>query len=415
MSNEHEETIQQIRDTVQKVCEEFPGEYWRAKDRVREYPTEFVAKLTELGLLAALIPEEYGGSGMPISVGAAILTAIHEFGGNAGACHAQMYGMSEAAAVMEEIQASGCNGGACHAQMYTMGTVLRHGSDAQKEQYLPGIAAGDLRLQAFGVTEPTAGTDTTSISTMAVRQGDQYIVNGQKVWTSRAQQSDLMVLLARTTPKDEVSKRTDGLSVFLIDMREALKNGMTIKPIRTMINHSTNEIFFDNVPIPASSLIGEEGKGFRYILSGMNAERILIAAESLGDGRYFIRKASDYARERVVFGRPIGQNQGIQFPIARAFANVEAGEAILDKACRLYEAGDPSTGTYANMAKMLTSEAAWEAGDVCMQTHGGFAVAEEYDIERKYREARLYRIAPISTNLILSFIAEHVLELPRSY
>jgi acyl-CoA dehydrogenase len=388
MSNEHEETIQQIRDTVQKVCEEFPGEYWRAKDRVREYPTEFVAKLTELGLLAALIPEEYGGSGMPISVGAAILTAIHEFGGNAGACH---------------------------AQMYTMGTVLRHGSDAQKEQYLPGIAAGDLRLQAFGVTEPTAGTDTTSISTMAVRQGDQYIVNGQKVWTSRAQQSDLMVLLARTTPKDEVSKRTDGLSVFLIDMREALKNGMTIKPIRTMINHSTNEIFFDNVPIPASSLIGEEGKGFRYILSGMNAERILIAAESLGDGRYFIRKASDYARERVVFGRPIGQNQGIQFPIARAFANVEAGEAILDKACRLYEAGDPSTGTYANMAKMLTSEAAWEAGDVCMQTHGGFAVAEEYDIERKYREARLYRIAPISTNLILSFIAEHVLELPRSY
>ncbi len=388
MSNEHEETIQQIRDTVQKVCEEFPGEYWRAKDRVREYPTEFVAKLTELGLLAALIPEEYGGSGMPISVGAAILTAIHEFGGNAGACH---------------------------AQMYTMGTVLRHGSDAQKEQYLPGIAAGDLRLQAFGVTEPTAGTDTTRISTMAVRQGDQYIVNGQKVWTSRAQQSDLMVLLARTTPKDEVSKRTDGLSVFLIDMREALKNGMTIKPIRTMINHSTNEIFFDNVPIPASSLIGEEGKGFRYILSGMNAERILIAAESLGDGRYFIRKASDYARERVVFGRPIGQNQGIQFPIARAFANVEAGEAILDKACRLYEAGDPSTGTYANMAKMLTSEAAWEAGDVCMQTHGGFAVAEEYDIERKYREARLYRIAPISTNLILSFIAEHVLELPRSY
>ena len=388
MSNEHEETIQQIRDTVQKVCEEFPGEYWRAKDRVREYPTEFVAKLTELGLLAALIPEEYGGSGMPISVGAAILTAIHEFGGNAGACH---------------------------AQMYTMGTVLRHGSDAQKEQYLPGIAAGDLRLQAFGVTEPTAGTDTTSISTMAVRQGDQYIVNGQKVWTSRAQQSDLMVLLARTMPKDEVSKRTDGLSVFLIDMREALKNGMTIKPIRTMINHSTNEIFFDNVPIPASSLIGEEGKGFRYILSGMNAERILIAAESLGDGRYFIRKASDYARERVVFGRPIGQNQGIQFPIARAFANVEAGEAILDKACRLYEAGDPSTGTYANMAKMLTSEAAWEAGDVCMQTHGGFAVAEEYDIERKYREARLYRIAPISTNLILSFIAEHVLELPRSY
>lgn len=388
MSTEHEETITQIRDTVRKVCEEFPGEYWREKDRERHYPTEFVNRLTELGLLAALIPEEYGGSGMPISVGAAILTAIHEFGGNAGACH---------------------------AQMYTMGTILRHGSDEQKAQYLPQIAAGDLRLQAFGVTEPTAGTDTTSISTMAVRDGDNYIVNGQKVWTSRAEHSDLMVLLARTTPKDEVDKRTNGLSVFLVDMREALQNGMTIKPIRTMINHSTTEVFFDNVPIPISSLIGEEGKGFRYILSGMNAERILVASESLGDGRYFIRKASDYARERVVFGRPIGQNQGIQFPIARAFANVEAAEAILDKACRLYEAEDPRTGTYANMAKMLTSEAAWEAGDVCMQTHGGFGVAEEYDIERKFREARLYRIAPISTNLILSYFAEHVLELPRSY
>ena len=388
MNSEHQETITQIRDTVRKVCEEFSGEYWRAKDRERAYPREFVDRLTELGLLAALIPEEYGGSGMPISIGSAILTAIHEFGGNAGACH---------------------------AQMYTMGTVLRHGSQAQKEQYLPGIAAGELRLQAFGVTEPTAGTDTLSISTMAVRDGDKYIVNGQKVWTSRAEHSDLMVLLARTTPKEEVKKRSDGLSVFLVDMREAMHNGMTINPIRTMINHSTTEIFFDNVPIPASSLVGAEGKGFRYILSGMNAERILIASESLGDGRYFLNKAADYARERVVFGRPIGQNQGIQFPIARAFANVEAAEAILEKACRLYEAEDPSTGTYANMAKMLTSEAAWEAGDTCMQTYGGFAVAEEYDIERKWREARLYRIAPISTNLILSYFAEHVLELPRSY
>jgi alkylation response protein AidB-like acyl-CoA dehydrogenase len=385
---ERKETIDQIRDTVRKVSEEFDGEYWRAKDRERLYPKEFVDKLTELGLLASLIPEEYGGSGLPISIGAEILTAIHEFGGNAGACH---------------------------AQMYTMGTVLRHGSDEQKEQYLPGIAAGELRLQAFGVTEPSAGTDTTSISTMAVRDGDNYIVNGQKVWTSRAEYSDLMILLARTTPKDQVQKRTDGLSVFLVDMREAKRNGMTIKPIRTMVNHSTTEVFFDDVPIPATSLIGEEGKGFRYILSGMNAERILIASESVGDGRYFIRKGAEYARERVVFGRPIGQNQGIQFPIARAFAEVEAAEAILDKACRLYEAGDARTGTYANMAKMLASEAAWNAGDTCMQTYGGFAMAEDYDIERKFREARLYRIAPISTNLILSFIAEHELDLPRSY
>jgi acyl-CoA dehydrogenase len=387
MLNEHAETIVQIRETVRKVCEDFPGEYWRAKDRDRVYPKEFVDKLTELGLLASLIPEEYGGSGLPISVGAEILKAIHEFGGNAGACH---------------------------AQMYTMGTVLRHGSAAQKEQYLPGIASGELRLQAFGVTEPTAGTDTTSISTMAVRDGDRYIVNGQKVWTSRAEQSDLMVLLARTTPKDQVVKRADGLSVFLLDMREARKNGMTIKPIRTMINHSTTEIFFDNVPVPAENLIGEEGKGFRYILSGMNAERILIAAECVGDARWFIKKAADYARERVVFGRPIGQNQGIQFPIARAFAQTEAAEAILDKACRLYEAGE-TTGTYANMAKLLASEASWAAAESCMQTHGGFGVAEEYDVERKFREARLYQIAPISTNLILSYLAEHELELPRSY
>ena len=387
MTDEHQEIVAQLRDTVKKVCEEFAGEYWRAKDRERQYPKEFVDRLTELGLLAALIPEEYGGSGLPISMGVEILKAIHEFGGNAGACH---------------------------AQMYTMGTVLRHGNAEQKQQYLPGIASGELRLQAFGVTEPTAGTDTTSISTMAVRDGDRYIVNGQKVWTSRALQSDLMVLLARTTPKDKVVKRTDGLSVFLIDMREAKKNGMTINPIRTMINHSTTEIFFDNVPIPASSLIGEEGKGFRYILSGMNAERILIAAECIGDARWFIKKAADYARERVVFGRPIGQNQGIQFPIAQAFAQTEAAEAVLEKACRIYESGG-NAGTYANLSKMLASEASWAAADTCMQTHGGFGVAEEYDVERKFREARLYRIAPISTNLILSYIAEHELELPRSY
>tara|TARA_R110002096_G_scaffold167633_4_gene337809 strand:+ start:1604 stop:2764 length:1161 start_codon:yes stop_codon:yes gene_type:complete len=381
------EIISQLRDTVKKVCADFPGEYWREKDRERQYPKEFVDALTELGLLASLIPEEYGGSGLPLSVGAEILVAIHEFGGNAGACH---------------------------AQMYTMGTVLRHGSAEQKQRYLPGIAAGELRLQAFGVTEPTAGTDTTSISTFAARSGDGYIVNGQKVWTSRAEHSDLMILLARTTPKDEVKKRSEGLSVFLVDMREAKQHGMTIKPIRTMINHSTTEIFYDDVPIPADSLIGEEGKGFKYILSGMNAERILIAAECIGDARWFIRKASDYARERKVFGRPIGQNQGIQFPIARAYAQAEAATLMLHKASALYDAGKPC-GTEANMAKMLASEASWAAAEVCIQTFGGFGVAEEYDVERKFREARLYQIAPISTNLILSYIAEHELELPRSY
>ncbi len=387
MKAEQKEVITQIRDTVLKVSEEYGGEYWRKKDRDREYPTEFVNRLTELGLLASLIPEQYGGSGLPISVGSEILKAIHEFGGNAGACH---------------------------AQMYTMGTVLRHGSDEQKEKYLPQIASGKLRLQAFGVTEPTAGTDTTSISTTAERRNGGYVVNGQKVWTSRAEHSDLMVLLARTTPKDEVKKKSQGLSVFLIDMRDALKNGMTIKPIRTMLNHSTTEIFFDNVPIPEDSLIGEEGNGFKYILSGMNAERILIAAECIGDARWFIKKASDYAKERTVFGRPIGQNQGIQFPIARAFSQTEAAEAILDKASMLYEEGDTS-GTYANMAKLLSSEASWAAAEICMQTHGGFGVAEEYDVERKFREARLYQIAPISTNLILSYLAEHELDLPRSY
>lgn len=384
---DHSETIAQLRETVKRVCDEFPGEYWRAKDRERQYPTEFVHALTELGLLAALIPEEYGGSGLPLSVGGEILKAIHEFGANAGACH---------------------------AQMYTMGTVLRHGNAEQKAQYLPAVARGELRLQAFGVTEPTAGTDTTSISTFAMRKGDRYVVNGQKIWTSRAEQSDLMVLLARTTPKDQVKKRTEGLSVFLIDMRETVGHGMTIKPIRTMINHSTTEVFFDNMEIPASSLIGEEGQGLRYILSGMNAERILIASECVGDGRWFIKKARDYACERKVFGRPIGQNQGIQFPIARAYAEVEAANLMTDRAAELYEAGKPC-GTEANISKLLASEAAWHAADTCMQTFGGFAVAEEYDIERKFRETRLYQIAPISTNLILSYVAEHQLGLPRSY
>ena len=387
INNEHTEIISQLRETVKKVCDDYPGEYWQEKDRERQYPTEFVNALTELGLLAALIPEQYGGSGLPMSVAFEILTAIHEFGGNAGACH---------------------------AQMYTMGTVLRHGSDEQKDRYLPKIATGELRLQAFGVTEPTAGTDTTSISTFAAREGDGYIVNGQKVWTSRAEHSDLMVLLARTTPKEEITKKSEGLSVFLVDMREATENGMTIKPIRTMINHSTTEIFYDDFPIPADSLIGEEGKGFKYILSGMNAERILIAAECVGDARWFIKKATDYANERKVFGRPIGMNQGIQFPIARAHAQLEAATLMVQKAAALYDAGEPC-GAEANMAKMLTSEASWAAAEACMQTHGGFGVAEEYDVERKFREARLYQIAPISTNLILSFVAEHVLGMPRSY
>jgi acyl-CoA dehydrogenase len=387
INNEHAEVITQLRDTVKKVCDDHPGEYWQKKDRERQYPTEFVNALTELGLLAALIPEEYGGSGLPMSAAMEILTAIHEFGANAGACH---------------------------AQMYTMGTVLRHGSQEQKDRYLPKIAAGDLRLQAFGVTEPTAGTDTTSISTFAARQGDGYVVNGQKVWTSRAEHSDLMLLLARTTPKEEVKKKSDGLSVFLVDMRDATENGMTIKPIRAMVNHSTTQIFYDDFPIPGDALIGEEGKGFKYILSGMNAERILIAAECVGDARWFIKKATDYANERVVFGRPIGMNQGVQFPIARAHAQLEAATLMVQKAAALYDAGEPC-GAEANMAKMLTSEASWAAAEACMQTHGGFGVAEEYDVERKFREARLYQIAPISTNLILSFVAEHVLGLPRSY
>ncbi|MCF8468276.1 MAG: acyl-CoA/acyl-ACP dehydrogenase [Sneathiella sp.] len=382
-----EDVIGQIRATVRQLCDGFPGTYWQEKDRHRAYPTEFVNALTKAGLLSSLIPEEYGGAGLPLSV---------------------------ASAILEEIHANGCNGAACHAQMYTMGTLLRHGSEEQRRKYLPGIASGELRLQAFGVTEPTAGTDTTSISTMAVRDEDDYVVNGQKVWTSRAEYSDLMILLARTTAKDKIQKRADGLSVFIVDMREVVGKGMTIRPIRTMINHATTEVFFDNMRIPASSLIGEEGKGFRYILTGMNAERILIASECIGDADWFIRTASNYARERTVFGRPIGQNQGVQFPIARAYAQKKAADLMVKEACRLYDAGVPC-GAEANMAKMLASEASWAAGEACLQTHGGFGFAEEYDVERKFREARLYQVAPISTNLILSYIAEHELDLPRSY
>ena len=378
---------QDIRDGVRKVCENYPLEYWREKDEIAEYPTEFVNAMTEAGYLGALIPEEYGGAGLPIRAGSVIL---------------------------EEIHAIGCSAAACHAQMYIMGTVLRHGSEEQKHKYLPGIADGTIRLQAFGVSEPTSGTDTTRLKTRAVRQGDYYLVNGQKIWTSRAKQSDLMLLLARTTPLEEVGKRTDGLSTILVDMREAVGNGMEIQGIPTMINHSTNSVFFDDLKVPAENLIGEEGKGFRYILDGMNAERVLVASESLGDGRWFTEKAVAYANEREVFGAPIGTNQGIQFPIARHYASLKAAELMVRQAAALFDAGQPC-GAEANMAKMLSSEAAWELADVCMQTYGGFAFAKEYDIERKWREARLYRTAPISTNLILAFVAQHVLGLPRSY
>jgi len=377
----------EIRSAVRKLCERFPGEYWRKLDRERAYPTEFVAALTEAGYLASLIPEAYGGAGLPLSA---------------------------AVAILEEIQAAGANGAACHAQMYMMGSLLRHGSEAQKKRYLPGIAAGKLRLQAFGVTEPTSGTDTTSLRTFAKKDGDRYIVNGQKIWTSRAEHSDLMLLLARTTPREEVTRRSDGLSLFIVDMRGEATSGITIRPIRTMMNHATTEIFFDNASIPAANLIGEEGKGFRYVLSGMNAERILIAAECIGDAKWFIRKAADYAKSRVVFGRPIGQNQGIQFPIARAYANMRAAELMVKEATRRFEAGE-DCGAEANMAKLLAADASNEAANVCIQTHGGFGFAEEFDIERKFRETRLYQVAPISTNLILSFLAEHELGLPRSY
>jgi alkylation response protein AidB-like acyl-CoA dehydrogenase len=382
------EDFSDIRASVQALCARFPGEYWRALDRERRYPTEFVRALTEAGMLGVLIPEEYGGSGL---------------------------GISAAAAILEEIHKSGGNGAACHAQMYTMGTILRHGNQAQKQRWLPGIAKGDLRLQAFGVTEPTAGTDTTAIRTTAVRQGnDRYVVNGQKVWTSRAEHSDLMLLLARTTPRDQVRKRTEGLSVFVVDMREGLKRGLSIRPIRAMINHATTEVFFDNLEIPADHLLGEEGKGFSYILDGMNAERILIASECIGDARWFIARASEYAKSRVVFGRPIGQNQGVQFPIAKAYAASEAAALMVREAARLFEA-DRKCGPQANMAKLLAADASWAAADMCLQTHGGFGFAEEYDVERKFRETRLYQVAPISTNLILSYLAEHVLDLPRSY
>ncbi len=380
-------THPEIREQVARLCCDFPGDYWRELDRARAYPQAFVEALTAAGYLALLIPEAYGGSGL---------------------------GLGAAAAVLEEVHRAGCNGAACHAQMYTMGTLLRHGSEVQKQAYLPEIAAGRLRLQAFGVTEPGSGTDTTAIRTTAKRDGNRYRVNGQKVWTSRAEHSDLMLLLARTTPRDRVERRTEGLSVFLLDMRDALDKGLTIRPIRTMINHATTEVFFDDLEIPADSLIGEEGLGFRYILSGMNAERILIAAECIGDARWFIDKAAAYAGERRVFGRPIGQNQGVQFPIARAFAATEAAALMVRKAAALFEAGQ-DCGAEANMAKLLAADASWQAADTCLQTHGGFGFAEDYDIERKFRETRLYQVAPISTNLILSYLAEHVLGLPRSY
>ena len=378
---------QEIRDGVTKLCAKFAGEYWRKCDRDQAYPTDFVKALTDDGYLSALIPEALGGLGLPLSAGAAILEEIHRSGGNAGACH---------------------------AQMYTMGTVLRHGSEAQKSDILPSIASGKLRLQAFGVTEPTSGTDTIALRTMARRQGDSYIVNGQKIWTSRAEHSDFLLLLARTTPRDKVAKKTDGLSVFLVDMREVVGKSLTIRPIRTMMNHATTELFFDDMEIPASCLVGEEGKGFRYILSGMNAERLLIAAECVGDAKWFIEKASAYATDRTVFQRPIGQNQGVQFPIAQAYAQMRAAELMVHEAIRLYEAGG-NPGEEANLAKLLAADASWAAAEACVQTHGGFGFAEEYDVERKFREARLYQVAPISTNMILSFVAEHVLGMPRSY
>jgi alkylation response protein AidB-like acyl-CoA dehydrogenase len=377
-----------IRESVRALCAKFPGDYWRALDRERAYPTEFVTALTKAGYLAALIPEEFGGSGL---------------------------GIGAACAILEEVHASGCNGAACHAQMYTMGTILRHGNAEQKQQYLPKIANGELRLQAFGVTEPTSGTDTLSLRTTARREGnDHYVINGQKIWTSRAEHSDLMLLLARTAPKEQAKKRTDGLSVFLVDMRLAQGASITINPIRTMMNHATTQVFFDDLRVPAENLIGEEGQGFRYILAGMNAERILIAAECIGDAKWFIAKASAYAKERELFGRPIGKNQGVQFPIARAYAQMRAAELMVHEAARQYEAGR-DVGPEANMAKLLAADASWAAADMCVQTHGGFGFAEEYDVERKFRETRLYQVAPISTNMILSYIAEHVLGLPRSY
>jgi alkylation response protein AidB-like acyl-CoA dehydrogenase len=390
MTDAREPDFSDIREAVRALCARFPGPYWRALDRGRSYPEDFVRALTEAGYLAALIPEAYGGSGLPLAA---------------------------AAAILEEIHKSGCNGAACHAQMYTMGTILRHGSEDQKRRTLPEIAAGRLRLQAFAVTEPGSGSETLALATTARREGDHYLVNGQKVWTSRAEHSDLMLLLARTTPKDQVAKKGEGLSVFIVDLREATAGDappVTIRPIRTMLNHATTEVFIDNLRVPAENLIGEEGKGFRHILDGMNAERILIGAECIGDARWFTGKARDYASEREVFGRPIGQNQGIQFPIARAFAQTEAADLMVRRAARLFDQGKPC-GPEANMAKLLAADASWAAAEACLQTHGGYGFAEDYDVERKFRETRLYQVAPVSTNLILAYLAEHVLDLRRSY
>ncbi len=376
-----------LRAAVRALCEQYGGTYWREIDAARAYPETFVKALTDAGWLAALIPEEYGGSGLTLA---------------------------EASVIMEEVNRSGGNSGACHGQMYNMNTLLRHGSDEQKRMYLPKIASGELRLQAMGVTEPGAGTDTTRIKTVAVRKGDRYVVNGQKVWTSRLQHSELMILLARTTPLDQVTKKSDGMSIFLVDMRHAVHAGLTMRPIRNMVNHETNEVFFDNLEIPDANLIGEEGKGFRYILDGLNAERILIAAECIGDGYWFMDKATAYAKNRVVFDRPIGMNQGIQFPIARAYINVEAANLMRFRAAAMFDARQ-ACGAQANMAKLLAADASWEAANVCVQTHGGYGFAAEYDVERKFRETRLYQVAPISTNLILSYVGEHVLGLPRSF
>ena len=372
---------------VRELCQSFPDAYWRELDARRAYPDAFVKALTDAGYLAALIPEEFGGSGL---------------------------GVAEASVIMEEINHSGANAGACHAQMYTMGTLLRHGSDAQKRSYLPQIASGALRLQAFGVSEPTTGSDTTQLKTTAVRKGDVYVVRGQKIWISRAEHSDLLLLVVRTTPVEQVKKRTDGLSMLLVDLRGAVGRGLTIRPIRTMMNHATTELFFDDLEVPVDALVGEEGKGFRYLIDGLNAERILIAAECIGDGRWFIERATAYAKERVVFARPIGQNQGVQFPIARAHVNLEAANLMRIRAAGMFDRGE-ACGAEANMAKLLAADASWEAANVAVQTHGGFGFAEDYDIERKFRETRLYQVAPISTNLILTYVAEHVLGLPRSY
>jgi acyl-CoA dehydrogenase len=381
------ELQQSLRQGVRELCARFPDPYWRELDAQRAYPTDFVKTLTEAGYLSALIPEEFGGAGL---------------------------GITEAAIILEEINRQGCNSGACHAQMYIMGTLLRHGSPEQKRKYLPRIARGELRLQAFGVSEPTTGSDTTQLKTMAVRKGDKYIVNGQKVWISRAEHSDLMLMIARTTPIEQVKKRSEGLSVLLVEMQQAIGHGITIRPIRTMMNHATTELFIDDLEVPVDNLIGEEGKGFKYLLDGLNAERILIAAECIGDGRWFVERASRYAKERIVFGRPIGQNQGIQFPIAKAHVHVESADLMRVRAAELFDGGQ-ACGPEANMAKLLAADASWEAANVAVQTFGGFGFAEEYDVERKFRETRLYQVAPISTNLILSFIAEHVLGLPRSY